>query len=147
METLRVLITDDEVGMRLGVSRTLRGFTIHVPDVLAEVGFTVEEAASGEAALERIRHSPPDILLLDHKMPGISGLDVLDQLRAMKLDILTIMISAFASAEMAVTATQRGADDFLAKPFTPDELRATIRKAANHLILAKHARTPDKQER
>ena len=75
-----VLVTDDELGMRLGVSRTLRDFSVRVPDVNGAVTFTVDQAESGEEALEKIRRSPPDILLLDHKMPGISGLDVLDQL-------------------------------------------------------------------
>jgi len=147
METLRVLITDDELGMRLGVARTLRGFTICVPDVNGEVGFAVEEAESGEAALDIIKQSPPDILLLDHKMPGISGLDVLDILSGMPLDMLTIMITAYASIETAVTATKRGAYDFLAKPFTPDELRNTVRKAASRLILAKQARKLAEEKR
>jgi two-component system sensor histidine kinase/response regulator len=147
METLRILITDDELGMRLGVGRTLRGFTIRVPDVNEEVGFVVEEAESGEAALEMIKRDPPDILLLDHKMPGISGLDVLDILGGMQLDMLTIMITAYASIETAVTATKRGAYDFLAKPFTPDELRNTVRKAASRLILAKQARKLAEEKR
>lgn len=147
METLRILITDDELGMRLGVGRTLRGFTIRVPDVNGEVGFVVEEAENGEAALEIIKRDPPDILLLDHKMPGISGLDVLDILGGMQLDMLTIMITAYASIETAVTATKRGAYDFLAKPFTPDELRNTVRKAASRLILAKQARKLAEEKR
>jgi signal transduction histidine kinase len=147
METLRVLITDDEMGMRMGVTRTLRGFTIRVPDVADEVGFDVEEADSGEAALEKIQQAPPDILLLDHKMPGISGLEVLDLLGPMQLDMLTIMITAYASIETAVTATKRGAYDFLAKPFTPDELRNTIRKAASRLILAKQTRKLAEEKR
>ena len=80
MDTLRVLVTDDEMGMRLGVERTLRDFSVHVPDVDEDVNFVVDQAESGEAALEKIRTQPPDILLLDHKMPGMSGLDVLDKL-------------------------------------------------------------------
>ncbi len=73
-------------------------------------------------------------------MPGISGLEVLDRLADMQTDMLTIMITAYASIETAVSATKRGAYDFLAKPFTPDELKSTIRKAAARLILAKQAR-------
>jgi signal transduction histidine kinase len=140
METLRVLVTDDELGMRLGVARTLRDFVVRVPDVHGEVNFAVEQAESGERALEIVRQTPPDILLLDHKMPGISGLDVLDQIVGLPADMLTIMITAYASIETAVTATKRGAYDFLAKPFTPDELKSTIRKAATRLVLAKQAR-------
>jgi signal transduction histidine kinase len=147
MEMLRVLVTDDEIGMRLGVSRTLRGFTVRVPDVNEEVGFEIEEAESGEQAMEIIEKSPPDILLLDHKMPGISGLEVLDQLAGRPIDMLTIMITAYASIETAVTATKRGAYDFLAKPFTPDELKATVRKAAARLVLAKETRKLAEEKR
>ena len=147
MEPLRVLVADDEPGMRAGVARTLRGFTVRVPDVEGEVSFTVQQADNGEQALEIIRAGFPDILLLDHKMPGISGLDVLDHVAGLDTDMLTIMITAYASIETAVTATKRGAYDFLAKPFTPDELKATIRKAAARLILAKQARRLAEEKR
>lgn len=147
METLRILVADDELGMRLGVARTLRDFTVRVPDVNGAVGFQVDQVESGEQALERIAAGAPDILLLDHKMPGISGLDVLDVVREKPTDMLTIMITAYASIETAVTATKRGAYDFLAKPFTPDELRSTIRKAASRLILGKQARKLAEEKR
>lgn len=147
MDTLRVLVTDDEMGMRLGVCRTLRDFSVRVPDVNGSVSFAVDQAESGEEALEKIDRDPPDILLLDHKMPGISGLEVLDRLAGRDRDMLTIMITAYASIETAVTATRRGAYDFLAKPFTPDELKSTIRKAAARLILAKQARLLAEEKR
>ena len=147
MDALRVLVTDDEMGMRLGVVRALRDFTVQVPDVNSVVSFTVDQADSGEAALEKIRQSPPDILLLDHKMPGISGLEVLDRIAGLPIDTLTIMITAYASIETAVSATKRGAYDFLAKPFTPDELKSTIRKAAARLILAKQTRQLAEEKR
>ncbi len=147
MDTLKVLVTDDEMGMRLGVTRTLRDFSVRVPDVNGAVAFTVDQAESGEEALDKIDRSPPDILLLDHKMPGISGLEVLDRLAGRESDMLTIMITAYASIETAVAATKRGAYDFLAKPFTPDELKSTIRKAAARLILAKQARQLAEEKR
>jgi two-component system, sensor histidine kinase and response regulator len=147
METLRVLITDDELGMRLGVARTLRDFTVRVPDVNDDVAFVVSEAETGEQALEMIAADPPDILFLDYKMPGISGLDVLDAVTGKYGDMLTIMITAYASIETAVTATKRGAYDFLAKPFTPDELKSTIRKATARLILAKQTRRLAEEKR
>jgi signal transduction histidine kinase len=147
MHTLRVLVTDDEMGMRLGVTRTLRDFSVCVPDVNGAVAFAVDQAESGEEALGKIDRSPPDILLLDHKMPGISGLEVLDHLAGRETDMLTIMITAYASIETAVAATKRGAYDFLAKPFTPDELKSTIRKAAARLILAKQARQLTEEKR
>jgi signal transduction histidine kinase len=140
METLRVLITDDEPGMRLGVRRVLRDLRIEIADIAATAVLEIEEADCGETALEMIAHQPPDILILDHKMPGISGLDVLDQIKDSDGDLLTIMITAYASIETAVRAVKRGAYDFLAKPFTPDELRNTVHKAAVRIILAKQAR-------
>lgn len=147
MDILRVLVTDDELGMRLGVARTLRDFTVQVPDVEETIGFAVEEADRGEVALEKIRASRPDILFLDHKMPGMSGLEVLDATRDLQSEMLTIMITAYASIETAVQATKRGAYDFLAKPFTPEELRNTTRKAAARLALAKQARKLAEEKR
>ena len=132
--------------MRLGVLRTLQDLTVHVADVNETIGFLIDHAESGEEALDKIRQKPPDILLLDHKMPGISGLEVLEQLAGMKTDMLTIMITAYASIETAVAATKQGAYDFLAKPFTPDELKSTLRKTATRLILARQARKLAKEK-
>jgi len=147
METLRVLVTDDEAGMRLGVARALHEHRTYVPDVQDDVTFVVEQAETGEQALESIRRTPPDILLLDHKMPGISGLEVLEHVAVMKLDMLTVMITAYASIETAVLATRSGAWEFLPKPFTPDELRATLQKTAARLLLARRARRLDEEKK
>jgi signal transduction histidine kinase len=140
METLRVLVCDDEPGMRTGVGRALRDFVFPVPAVHEEVHFVVEQAETGEQAIEMITADPPHILLLDHKLPGISGLDVLDHVAEKKLDMLTIMITAYASIETAIRATRQGAYDFLAKPFTPAELRNAVRKAGEHVIVTRQAR-------
>ncbi|MBN1489606.1 MAG: response regulator [Phycisphaerae bacterium] len=147
MDTLRILITDDEPGMRLGATRALEHFTVHVPDIETDVAFAIEHAETGEAALACLADNPPDILLLDHKLPGISGLQVLDTVAEDKHDLLVIMITAYASIETAVTATKRGAYDFLAKPFTPDELKSTVRKAAIRIMLAKQARRLAEEKR
>ncbi len=140
METARVLIVDDEPGMRLGAERTLRNYVVHLAEFDEDVQFDITQATSGEEALELIAANEPDILLLDHKMGGMSGLDVLDALSERDSHILTIMITAYASLETAITATKRGAYDFLAKPFTPEELKGTIRKATEHLLLQRKAR-------
>ena len=140
MDTLRILIVDDEAGMRAAVARALDGFVYAVPDMEAEVRLAVEQAGSGEEALAMIAAGAPDLLLLDHKLPGISGLDVLAALAEQAPDLLTVMITAYASLETAVVATKRGAYDFLAKPFTPEELRTTVRKATRHLLLQRQAR-------
>jgi len=140
MDTLRVLVVDDELGMRMGVARALRDFTVSLPDIDGKVSFSTDQADSGETALDMIAEARPDILLLDYKLPGMSGLDVLERVGSQNTDMLTIMITAYASLETAVTAVKSGAYDFLAKPFTPEELRNAVRKAAQRLVLAKQAR-------
>jgi len=147
MDTLRILVVDDEQGMRMAVARALRDFKVRLPDVDGEVCFMVEQAGTGEEALAKIEAVQPHILLLDYKLPGISGLDVLEQVASHKSDMLTIMITAYASIETAVTATKRGAYDFLAKPFTPDELKNVIRKASGRLILLQQARKLAEEKR
>jgi signal transduction histidine kinase len=146
-ETLYILVTDDEPGMRMGVARALKDFTVTLPDVGAGVRFEVEQAESGEQALEKIRARKPHILLLDYKLPGMTGLEVLEQLPTDDSEMLTIMITAYASLETAVSAVKRGAYDFLAKPFTPEELKITVRKAAGRLILAQQARKLAREKR
>jgi signal transduction histidine kinase len=146
-EQLRILVVDDEPGMRTGIERTLRRFSVTLPDIEGEVAFELQAVDSGEAALTQIEASGPDILLLDHKLPGMSGLDVLHELAESKRDILTIMITAYASLDTAITATRRGAYDFLAKPFTPEELKAAVRKAAKHLLLQRQARRLAEEKR
>jgi len=146
-EQLRVLVTDDEEGMRLGVVRALSGYVARFPDVDAEVSYDVSVAESGEAALDRLASGPPDILLLDFKLPGISGLDVLGEVKRLDPPVLTVMITAYASLHTAVEATKSGAFDFLPKPFTPEELRASVRKATRSLILQRQAQKLVAQQR
>jgi signal transduction histidine kinase len=148
MEKLRILVVDDEMGMRLGVMRALRNFKVDLPDIGSSVNLELDQAETGEAGLEKIHsENPPDIVLLDHKLPGIHGLDVLDKVVQEKLDLLVVMITAYASLETAVSATKKGAYDFLAKPFTPDELKSTIQKTAKHLLLRRNARKLAEEKR
>ena len=147
METLKLLVCDDEMGMRMGVARALRDFSVDIPDVDESVRFQVELAETGEEALQKIAADPPQILLLDLKLPGISGLDVLEELHEKDIETLTVMITAYASIETAVRATKQGAYDFLAKPFTPTELKSTVTKAAKHLMVARQARRLAQEKR
>lgn len=140
METLRVLVVDDEMGIRAGVARALRNFAAMVPDLDLEVIFEVSQAETAEEGLARMREEPPDILLLDNKLPGMSGMEALDRIAPMNLDMHTIIITAYASIETAVRATKRGAYDFLPKPFTPAELRSAVDKATSHLLVTRHGR-------
>ena len=146
MEPLRVLIVDDEAGMRTGVKRALEGTVLELGDIDMRVPLTVETAADGEEAMARLKTARPDLLLLDHRLPGISGLEILETV-AGEPDMLTIMVTAYASLEMAVNATKRGAFDFLAKPFTPQELKAAVRKAAHHLLGQREARRLAEEKR
>jgi signal transduction histidine kinase len=147
IERLRILVVDDELGMRLAVCRALEKFSVRLSEIDGEVEFETDQAVSGEEALEKMKTVFPDILLLDHKLPGLSGLDVLQTLASADHDLLTIMITAYASLETAVLATKRGAYDFLAKPFTPDELKAAVYKAAKHLILQRQAKKLAQEKR
>jgi signal transduction histidine kinase len=146
-EMLRILVVDDEPGMRLGVTRALRDYRVDLPDIEDEVAFEVDQAETGEVAIEKIEAQVPDILLLDHKLPGMSGLDVLERLNEMKVEVLTVMITAYASLETAVTATKRGAYDFLAKPFTPQELKSAVRKASARVVLGRRAKALAEERR
>ena len=139
METLRILVVDDEMGMRLGIGRALQDWKMSIPEADGPLTLEVSHVGSGAEAMQSIAKSPPDILVLDHKLPDMTGLDVLARING-KSDILTIMITAYASLETAISATKCGAFDFLAKPFTPGELRSAVQKAARHLILHRQAR-------
>lgn len=140
-EALTLLIVDDEPGMLAGSKRALRDFTVDLADeAQGKVRFDISCVADGETALRNIDEEPPDIVLLDYKLPGVSGMDVLRELSEHRPDILPIMITAYATLETAVMATKRGAYDFLAKPFTPAELKNVVEKAARHIVLARRAR-------
>ncbi len=147
MDTLNILVVDDEPGMRRGAERALGNFTLNLPDINGEVRFAIKTAASGAELEEKLAAGQTDILLLDHKLPDTTGLEILDRISRRPLDLLTIMITAYASLETAVAATRRGAYDFLAKPFTPEELRGAVRKAARHLILQRQARRLAEEKR
>jgi len=147
VDILNILIVDDEYGMRRGAERALRDITVSLPDINGEVRFDIRTAATGKELEERMNEGPTDILILDHKLPDATGLDILDRLSKSSLDLLVIMITAYASLDTAVTATRRGAYDFLAKPFTPEELRGAVRKAARHLILQRQARRLAEEKR
>jgi two-component system sensor histidine kinase/response regulator len=147
-EDVVVLVVDDEEGMRNGVERVLRRHKVSLRDVGAEVGFRVSQAATGEEARAAVAATPPDILLLDYMLPGITGLELMEQLGPAVTDkMLVVMISAYASIETAMRAAKHGAYDFLAKPFTPDELKATMAKATARIMLERRARALAEEKR
>ncbi len=128
IDELHVLIVDDEPGMRSGAQRALRLARAALPEDSGEVGFACETAGSVGEARARLEQGGVDLLLLDFKLPDGTGLDVLEWLKSQPHPPLTVMITAYASLEMAVSINKSGAWDFLAKPFTPEELRAVARR-------------------
>ncbi len=113
----RILVVDDEPGMRKYLS------------TLLEVeGYDVESADSGEQAIERLQHgAQPDLVLLDMMMPGIDGLQTIEQLRKIRSDLRVIMLSCVSDTRKVVQAVRMGAFDYLHKPFKKAELDALIR--------------------
>ncbi len=125
---MRVLVIDDEFGIREGCRR-----------VLTAAGFGVETAENGAAGLHKLREGHCDLLLLDAMMPGMTGLEVLQQARAIIPEIICIMITGYATVELAVQAIRKGADDFIAKPFSPEELLQVINRELERRRLLKEA--------
>lgn len=111
-----VLIIDDEEIMRDVFSR-----------VVADGGHQVLLAASGEEGLKLIGREPVDLVLLDLMLPGIGGLETLEQILELDPDLAVIMVTAYASIENAVRATRLGAFDFVTKPFRNEELLLVIK--------------------
>ncbi len=140
MEEVRVLIVDDELGMRLGAERVLRKVRARLPDLDLALSFQCVLEESGEGALDKLQGEPFDLLLLDYKLPDMTGLDVLTQLKLRGIDVVTVMMTAYASLETAVSAAKNGAFDFLAKPFSPEELESVMLKAARGLLASRQAK-------
>jgi two-component system, sensor histidine kinase and response regulator len=135
MQMLKVLVVDDEPGIRSGIDRILSKFTVGYPFMDEDIGYTVYEAATGEEAIRIFHDNPPDIALLDNKLPGMGGVEVLEYIKRNQLNIEVMMITSFASLELAVKATNIGAYDFVPKPFTPQELRSSMENITKHLFL------------
>jgi DNA-binding NtrC family response regulator len=121
MSGAKILIVDDELIVR----ESLGGW-------LERDGHTVDKAASGEEALEKCEKVRYDILLLDIKMEGMSGLEVLKRVRENDPDVSVVMITAYGSIPSAIEAMKSGAYEYLLKPFDPDELMVLIEKIRKH---------------
>jgi two-component system sensor histidine kinase/response regulator len=126
MAVLKVLVVDDEPGIRSGVTRILSHFQVNYPFMDEDYTYEVLEAATGEEGIVIIDRDKPDIVLLDNKLPGIQGTDVLEYIRNKKYDIVVAMITSYASLDVALKAHKFGATDFVPKPFTPQELKSSI---------------------
>lgn len=117
MSKTRIMVVDDELIIR----ESLAGW-------LERDGHHVETAASGEQALERLATGRYDIMLVDIKMEGMSGLDLLREVNERDLDAAVVMITAYGSISTAIEAMKRGATEYLLKPFDPEEIGVLIEK-------------------
>jgi signal transduction histidine kinase len=135
MAIFKILIVDDEDGIRAGTKRILQNFHVDYPFMDEHVEYEILEASTGEEGIEIIDEQQPDIILLDNKLPGIQGVEVLEYVKQKQYDIVVVMITSYASLELAVKATRDGAYDFIPKPFTPQELRSSIENITKQLFL------------
>ena len=117
MSLTRILVADDEESMRWVLSKALK-----------RKGFTVDLAQDGRQALAMIQENNYDLAILDIKMPGMSGLDLLSRIREIQSDLLVVIMTAEASMKNAVEAMKRGAYDYITKPFDLDVIDAIVEK-------------------
>ncbi len=121
MTAARILVADDE-----------REILVSCRKILERAGWEVVTASNGLDALDLLKESRYDVLLLDLRMPGRSGMEVLALARALDAQLTVIMFTAYATIENAVEAVKRGAFDYLAKPFTAEQLRLAVEQALRH---------------
>jgi two-component system, sensor histidine kinase and response regulator len=145
MEKLHVLVVDDEPGICSGIIRILSNYSVGFPFMDENIGFEVQETSTGEDAINIVDSKVPDIILLDNKLPGIPGIEVLEYINQKRLDTIVLMITSYASLELAVKATNQGAHDFIPKPFTPQELRSAIESVTKHIFLKRMTRKLNKE--
>jgi two-component system, response regulator FlrC len=115
---LRVLVVDDDPGMREGMALSLR-----------RAGFVTEQARSGEDALRMTRPGAFDAVVTDLRMTGMDGLQLTARLKALDSGLPVLLVTAFSSLDTAREAMRLGAFDYLAKPFSPDELVQAVKKS------------------
>ncbi|MEI6435846.1 MAG: sigma-54 dependent transcriptional regulator [Bacteroidota bacterium] len=122
---ITILIVDDEESVRDSLNNWF-----------LEDGYQVECAENAKKALQLIESTHYDIILADIKMPGMDGLEMLRRIKALKKDIIVIVMTAFATVDTAVMALKDGAYDYVTKPFDPDDLSHLIRNATKQITLS-----------
>jgi DNA-binding response OmpR family regulator len=122
-----ILIVDDEKNIRLTLSQALE-----------TLGAEIDTAANGEEALAKLKGREFGLILLDIRMPGMDGMEVLRRVREIRPDIRIIMITAYGTIESAIEALKLGAVDFLQKPFDPEEIRELVSRVMDRDRLDEH---------
>jgi len=120
-----ILVIDDEESMRVGCVQTL-----------TEEGYRAQAAENGIEGLEMAQKESFDLVILDLRMPGLDGMEVLEKLKEFEPSVVVVVITGYATIESAVEAMKLGAFDFLPKPFTPEALLAIVKRAADRKRLA-----------
>jgi PAS domain S-box-containing protein len=136
LNDISVLVVDDEQGIRDGSER-----------ILKRMGCQVYTASNGEDGLAVINAEAIDVLLLDLKMPGIDGMEVLARVNTSHPHIQVIVITGFATVETAIEAMKQGAYDFIPKPFDPDQLRIVSARAAEKVQLHRETERLEREKR
>ncbi len=117
-EPCKILIVDDEVELAQAVAT-----------LLGHAGYACVVCTDDAGAYERVLAEAPDLVLTDHRMPRVNGLDLLKRVRSTRPTLPVVLLTAFATVDIAVEAMREGAADVLAKPFLPEDLLAKIRGA------------------
>src|SRR5690242_7194704 len=107
----KIMVTDDN-GANLRAQQA----------VFEAEGFSVALAQSGEEALAQVQSDPPDVVLLDVKMPGMDGMETLKRLKAMAPDLPVVMVTSYAEIQTSIEAIKQGAEDFLLRPIGNERL-------------------------
>ncbi len=115
MSELKILVVDDEKNIRLSMIQSLK-----------PLGHKVEAALNGEEALGMLGDQAVKVLILDLRMPGMDGMEVLRRVSQERPEVSVIMVTAYGTVERAVEAMKLGAVDFIAKPFSPQEIRELV---------------------
>ncbi|MCJ8500193.1 sigma-54-dependent transcriptional regulator [Desulfatitalea alkaliphila] len=131
---LQIMVVDDEEAICVALSAWL-----------TKEGYSVETAGSGAEALAKMERQPSDLYLVDYKMPGMDGLQLMAEIKARQPDAPIIMITAHGSIQSAVAAMKRGAIDYLCKPFDPEELSLLMERVAAAHTLQQAETAPDGQ--
>lgn len=118
MKRSSVLIIDDEKNIRLTLSHALE-----------KLDLDLDTAVTAEDALDKMKGQRPSLVLLDLKLPGMSGMELLREMRSRHWDTKVLIITAHGTVDYAVEAMKLGAIDFIQKPFTPEEVRDFVSKA------------------
>lgn len=130
MTAQSILLVDDDENLRWVVQTQLE-----------DAGYSVKTAGTGEEALSLIANDPPALVITDLRMPGLSGIDLLRQLRESNPDLPVVIITAFGTIQNAVEAVKSGAYDYLTKPIDFEELNLLVRRALEHSRLVEEVRT------